>query len=263
MMRARMPTPLRIVLSAAFCACACAPPPEASPGQLRLGIVQDSAIFQVIEAFQIHVVKATTTAGASVSCGDIPSTFRVGNPQLVSVVDPVGFAWKPSSDEAHSPTFQVPSDEKLVVIVQGLTRHTTGVHAVARGCVDSTDEGGARVALTFKPGTTQNLGVDVRATTGAACTTQADCELDLICQTGTDWKGGYCAKVGCTGDQVCPPGSRCVSTTSGGLCLGICDAPKDCDTSRQDCIGRVGPTTSGCASVCGWPLWNSSKKCTP
>ena len=172
--RIRLPA---IVLSAALAlACACAPPPEGSTGQLRLGIVQDSAIFQVIEAFQIQVIKATTTAGASVTCSDIPGTFRVGNPQLVSVIEPVGFAWKPSSDEAHTPQpFQVPADEKLVIIVQGLARQTTsGVHTVARGCVDSKDEGGARVALAFKAGSTQDLAVDVRATTGAACATQAE-----------------------------------------------------------------------------------------
>jgi hypothetical protein len=246
------------LLLGAIVAASCAPPPDEQVGTLRFGIVQDSAIFKIIEAFQIHVVKATTTAGASVTCSDIPSNFRPGDTQLQTLIDPVGIPWKGSTDEVRSSTFKVPGGEKAVVIVTGLTRYEKGVHTVARGCLDN---------LIFKAGSTESLSVDVKATTGMACTTTPECEVNLVCNTGTTFPGGYCAKVSCMGDVQCPPGTHCVTDSSlGGICLGICDAAKDCATSppqTQDCDGRVGYTTSGCPAVCVYPLWNKANKCTP
>ena len=244
-----------LLLGAAACVTTCVAPPDERVGGLRLGIVQDSAIFKIIEAFQIHVVKATTTAGASVTCGDIPSNFKLGDTQLLPMIDPLGIPWKGGTEEARSPSFQVPAGEKVVVVVTGLTRYEKGVHTVARGCQDN---------LILKAGSTQDLSIDVKATTGMACMATPECELNLICNKGASFPGGYCAKVGCTGDIQCPPGSHCISDTSlGGICLGMCDAPKDCDTSRQDCVGRIGPTAKGCAAVCIWPLWSTGNKCTP
>jgi hypothetical protein len=245
----------RGLLVGAALVASCAAPPDESIGALRLGIVQDSAIFKVIEAFQIHVIKATTTAGASVTCGDIPSNFRLGDTQLQPVIDPVGIPWTGGTEEARSQSFQVPAGEKVVVVVTGLTRYEKGVQTIARGCQDN---------LILKAGAKEELTIDVKATTGMPCTTTPECELNLICNKGAGFPGGYCAKIGCTGDVQCPPGAHCISETSlGGICLGTCDASKDCDTTRQDCVGRIGPTTKGCGAVCAWPLWNSGNKCTP
>jgi hypothetical protein len=231
--------------------------PTAIVSSVHLGIVRDAKVFTVIEAFQIHILKATTTAGSSVTCTDIPSSFRLGDPLLVPAVDPVAFSWTKQTVEAHSPEFRVPAQEELLLVVVGLARYSQGVHTVARGCLDN---------LTFSPGASQGLDIDVRATTGAGCASSQDCETDLVCQKDAAFPGGYCAKAPCAADVECPPGTQCVKdATLGGICLADCDAPADCDTSyprTYDCQGRLARVGSACPSVCVYPTWSSGTKCT-
>jgi hypothetical protein len=241
---------------------ACAPPPEPGEelGQARLALVSDSMIFTLIQVFQIHAVKGETASGASVTCGDIPGNYRPGDGMLVPVLDPPkNIPWNQSTVEATVQKFEVPAAQKLVILVKGLTQYSKGIHTIASGCQDN---------LTFAPGTLQEIAVDVKATTGAACNAQPECELNLVCHKGQDFNGGYCARLGCTGDQDCPPGSTCASdSTTGGICLRRCETQRDCTTSPfqlvQECVGRAGPTSKGCGRVCVWPLWNKANACDP
>jgi hypothetical protein len=251
-----------ILIALAPALAACAPPPvaDAATGRLGLALVSDSAIFKVVQVWQIHVVKAQTATGASVTCSDIPGNYRPGDGVLVPVLDPPkNIPWSGGTDEAKVQRFDVPVDTKLVIVVKGLALYASGVHSAAAGCQDN---------LTFKADTTTDVTVDVKATTGAACNSQPECEPALICHKGPDFNGGYCAKLGCAGDQDCPPGAVCASDGAlGGICLRRCETQRDCtvDTAKgqlvQACEGRLGPTAGGCAEVCVYPLWNKSNKC--
>lgn len=253
-------TMTRTLLLAALLA-GCSPPPwEDELGQARLALVSDSTIFTLIQVFQVHVVKAETASGASVTCGDIPGNYRPGDGQLVPVLDPPkNIPWNQGVDEAKVQKFEVPASTKLVILVKGLSQYAKGIHTIAFGCQDN---------LTFSPGSLQDVAVDVKATTGAACNAQPECEPNLICHKGPDFNGGYCATLGCSGDQDCPPGSLCASdTATGGICLRRCETQRDCTTNPfqlvQECVGRSGPTAKGCGRVCVWPLWNKSNACNP
>jgi len=248
-----------LVLSLIGATPACEPPPRAGDelGRVQLGLVLDAAVFKVIQVFQVHVVKATTTSGASVTCQDIPANYKTGDSSLVPIDGtPKSISWSGDTKEARVESFEVPADERLVFVAKGLAQYAQGVQTVAVGCQDN---------LTFKAGAKQELSIDVRATTGAACNGQPECENGLFCQKGEGFSGGYCAKYPCGGDQDCPPGTHCVNDPdSGGLCLRACESPADCNTSppqSQDCVGRAGPSGAGCPTVCVYPLWNKTGKC--
>lgn len=260
MMRRHPSRPLLALLASVAGACSPPPAPDGELGRARVALVSDSAIFTQIQVFQIHVVKGETATGASVTCSDIPGNYRPGDSQLVPVLDPPkNIPWNQSAEEAKVQKFEVPANTKLVFLVKGLTQYTKGIHTIAFGCQDN---------LTFSPGSLQDVAIDVKATTGAPCNAQPECEVNLICHKGQDFNGGYCAKLGCTGDQDCPPGSLCASdSTLGGICLRRCETQRDCTTSPfqlvQECVGRTGPTVKGCARVCVWPLWNKTNACNP
>lgn len=246
-------------------ASACAPPPEEGSLdekawiQLQSVIMHDSLLFTFIQVFQIHVIKATATSGGAVTCDDFPSRYRTNDPRLSLVVEAINVSnkWNSPPTPATLNAITVPSDEKMLIVISGLAQTSKGPHTVARGCEDN---------LTFSSGTTNPVSIDVRATAGAPCLQQNECELTLVCRTSSTLPGGYCARVPCTGDASCPPGSRCVSDaeSSSSMCARVCQTYKDCDTGNgHDCVGRLGPTGGGCALVCVNPLWNKGSACTP
>lgn len=83
---------------------------------------------------------------------------------------------------------------------------------------------------------------------GAECTTNEDCppqdELELACLT--QFKGGYCGRVDCTGDVDCPEGSACVTHQEDGTnyCFRECQDKPDCNQNRSveneaNCVGSI------------------------
>jgi hypothetical protein len=261
-----------LVSALGLLACSLPPDDDLDTGEIRARIIIDRYILKFIQAFIIDVFETKTTSGSTVECTDIPGTYTISDTTLVPI--PVGsdgknemtLSWKGStpSEEIKLAQLKLPADKPVIVVVRGLAAKGSSAPTIARGCADRNDG----EELTFKGGTTGEITVDIKATTGMACTRQADCEAGLSCGTGTYFKGGYCAKSPCTGDQVCPPGTACVTdSTSGGICLGLCSQYIDCNTepsghSVQDCVGRLGPTTGGCASVCVERLWNNANECT-
>lgn len=247
--------------------CACGPPPaeEAEPTatiQLPSVVMHDSLLFTFIQVFQIHILEAATTSGDAVTCGDFPKRYRTTpvDPRLKEATKAINITnkWNQPPSPAPLNAIKVPSDRKLLVMIKGLAQTQKGPHIVARGCEDN---------LTFKEGSKNELFIDVKATTGASCMQQNECELTLICRSGPTLPGGYCARTPCSGDASCPPGARCISDTVGGttMCMRTCQKVTDCETTTgaQICEGRQGPTGGGCAEVCVNPLWNQSTKCTP
>jgi hypothetical protein len=245
--------------------CACGPPPaeEAVPTatlQLPSVVMHDSLLFSFVQVFQINILEAVNSTGEVVTCDDFPSRYRTTDPRLKEATKTVNITNKWSKPPSPAPLnpIQVPSDRKLLVMIKGLSQTQKGPHVVARGCEDD---------LTFKEGSKNTLAVDVKATTGASCDMQSDCELTLICRSGPTLPGGYCARMPCSGDASCPPGTQCISDAAGGttMCMRKCQTFKDCETTSggQVCEGRQGPTGGGCAEVCVNPLWNKSTKCTP
>lgn len=226
---------------------------------MALGLlVSDRAVFRVIRAFQVYVLKSKTADGTPVSCVDFPGTYLPDDSRLAQVVvPPASIPWFGGTDEAAVEHIEVPAKESLVVVVTGLRPYGSGVHTVALGCEHD---------LVFNAGANEPVSVDVKATAGRACGSEPDCVTNLTCHTGPEFVGGYCAKLGCSAETDCPPGTACAADTdSGGLCLRACDTVADCGVvspqSTQECVGRVGPV-AGCVSVCVWPTWNAASACT-
>jgi hypothetical protein len=254
---------------------ACSPPPEDDGvGSLRARIIYDRFILKYIQAFTVDVFETKTAAGSTLECTDIPGTYTISDTRLVPI--PVGsdgknelaIKWDTSSPSEEIKLAQVtlPADTPVLVVIRGLAaKQGMGTPTIGRGCTDRDSDG---KELTFKGGATGDITVDVKATTGMPCSRQADCETGLTCNTGTYFNGGYCAKVSCSGDQVCPPATSCVTNSStGGMCLRGCSGVSDCNVdssiqSVQDCTSRLGPTSGGCASVCVSLLWNSENDCS-
>jgi len=247
-------------LSIACLLVGCATPPEPGVGSTgtALEIVQDTAVFKAITVFQLHVFKATTQDGASLTCMDIPGNYRVENPQLVPVLDPA-----PTASKQQDPTapvvfehLRVPADEDLVFVIRGLALYKKGTFVVGRGCLDNQK---------FKEGSKDNIAIDLKATTGRVCLKPTDCEPNVVCLKGPGFADGYCAVQGCAGGQECPPGSACVSDTAyNGICMRRCDSISDCEIASevQDCQGRLGLSAMGCPEVCVHPPWQQSNCCS-
>jgi hypothetical protein len=268
MVPATMPYQPRLLVALPLAAllCACGPPPqdEAEPTatlQLPSVVMHDSLLFTFIQVFQIHILEAVNSTGEVVTCEDFPSRYSTTpvDPRLkeATTTDPITNKWSQPPSPAPLNAIQVPSDRKLLIVIKGLTQTQKGPHVVARGCEDD---------LTFKEGSKNTLDVDAKATTGASCDRQSDCELTLTCHRGPTLPGGYCARIPCSGDASCPPGTRCISDALGGttMCMRTCQKDADCETTTggQICEGRQGPTGGGCAEVCVNPLWNKTTKCT-
>jgi hypothetical protein len=243
------------------------PPGNDQPAGVRLALVTDTYLFKVIQVVQVNVIKAASSPGL-LSCLDVQGgKYNPDDPRFELLVSPP----PAKALTGHSPTkevvidsFEVPAGERALILVRGLAQHAGGTFPVAQGCKDE---------LMFEAGSANPVEIDVTASTGAACSEVADCQVGLSCQRTPDklspFYGGYCAKVGCGGDQDCPPGSRCISSSSGGnLCLRACEAYGDCTIvsggqAVQDCVGRVGPTVKGCGAVCVYPTWDKARECVP
>ncbi len=240
---------------------ACSPPPEESVSTLRLALVKDSTLFKMVQVFQINIVKAATTDSQKVFCTDFPGQMNIDDARLIHVPgSPINITWDGSSNEVTRENIIVPGNETLLILAKGLAKYVQDVHILGRGCRDD---------QVFLPDTQEELEIDVTATTGGACNTEADCEPTLSClNEGENFLGGYCAKVGCKGPGDCPPGSQCVSDdTRDGVCLRRCEVQQDCTTAGnqavQECVGRIGPSATGCSQVCVWPIWNDINMCEP
>ncbi len=83
---------------------------------------------------------------------------------------------------------------------------------------------------------------------GAECVANEDCppqdELELECLT--QFKGGYCGRVDCNGDEDCPEGSACVTHQEDGqnYCFRECLEKPDCNQNRTidnaaNCVGSI------------------------
>lgn len=241
---------------------ACSPPPS-DPGHstIQLALVKDSTLFKMVQVFQINIVKASTADSRKISCADFPGELEIDDPSVVQVSgSPINITWDGSSNEVTQENIVVPANETLLILAQGLAKYVQAVHVLGRGCRDN---------QLFVPDAQESLDIDVTATTGGACNTEADCEPTLSClKAGEDFLGGYCAKVGCKGPGDCPPGAHCVSDdTREGVCLRRCEVQQDCTTTDnqavQECVGRIGPSSSGCSQVCVWPNWNNANECEP
>jgi hypothetical protein len=238
----------------------CHQPPGNDVGALvRFQVVHDSEVFEFIQVFEINVMEAETSSGLPLVCSDIPNPYRIGDPELVSAVEPRHVTRGPPG-QAVTVELAVPASRKLVIVVQGLAKTPSGVYAVAHGC---------SATQPFVEHSSNFVDIDVRATVGSRCSSPEDCESGMVCLSGQGFVGGYCAVAGCTGEQECPPGSACVSEQSqGGLCLQRCSTIKDCSfrdaPAGEDvltCEGRTGPSVGECPRVCVSPLWNAQSCC--
>lgn len=236
---------------------ACQPPAdEARPphGQLRAAIVVDRALHGFVQVFQLVVIRAATRDGVPVLCAEMPEVIDIEDPRIVPLAEPRQIPWDGATTEARVESISVPANQPLVIVVKGLTRNAQGTFVVGRGCADN---------LTYTGGTTHQESIDVRAATGAPCAMPAECEPGLDCYSSAELPGGYCAKVGCTADADCPPGSRCAADAAGSaICARICGSQQDCEpTQSQDCVNRLGPDGTCGRPVCVYPLWSKSKEC--
>ncbi|MFH1130681.1 MAG: hypothetical protein V1754_05060 [Pseudomonadota bacterium] len=232
---------------------ACSDPGPAQ-GQFSV-VIRDPTVFKSIRVFRLYVFKTTSTLEATVTCDEFPSVYHAESKELQTIAK-FQIDWTGTTDTPKFAKFTVPSDEKLILVAQGLAQHSKfGIHVVGSGCtkVDG-----------FAPGTTDNeIEIDVKATTGADCSNPADCEANLTCHQGPSSNTGYCAKLVCSQDGDCPPGSRCVfDSTTGNLCARPCASVGDCLTypQTQDCVGRLTPG-GGCVNVCVYSEWNKDQSC--
>lgn len=237
---------------------ACAGPPSETVGSgIAMQVVLDTAVFEASAVFQVHVLKATTKGGGTLTCSDIPGTYRIGVPQLEELV-PAQTAQKDANDptKAVALVLRVPSEQDMVIVARGLAPYK-GTFVVGRGCRDN---------LNFEEGSKVKIDIDVRATTGSRCTKPADCEPNVTCLQGPGFEEGYCAVTQCSTGTKCPPGSACISDAAmGGLCMRLCKSISDCEivAKGQDCQGRLSLSSQGCDRVCVYPLWQQANCCPP
>ena len=245
------------------------PCPSRDGGQVNPGFVTDRELQKIVDFYQLTVLKNTTKKGkgSRLTCSDIPGTYRLNHPDLVILsTQTIKRAQKGISPEVVGQV-KIPAKEPVVIVVEAVTRDGKGnYHIVGRGCSDDVQY---KQCSTVPLGHDAPLEIDVIATTGASCNTDADCETgsSMRCNKGPYFKGGYCAKIGCANDGFCPPGAVCVSDQLwGGLCARVCSTITDCKSTgtqptELDCICRLGPTSAGQARACLHWQYNTSFSC--
>ena len=89
---------------------------------------------------------------------------------------------------------------------------------------------------------------------GAMCVANSDCpevmgqnddgeRIELVCMT--QFKGGYCGLMGCTGNVDCPLGSACVAADDGqNYCFRQCVDKSECNINRtvdneSNCVANI------------------------
>lgn len=255
---------IALLLAASVSAGGCSEEPV---GSLAMKIVIDGKLMSFVQVFQVFAIKPETTDGQSVTCGDFPTPFQIGNSRLQQCFGDdqptlqagcrAQLAWGGDQSEAKL-KLNVPVNERLLIIARGLANTSSGPFVVARGCAENQQ---------FIEGTNDPVTIDVLASTGKSCFDTSDCELNssMTCHRDANLPGNYCAKILCNSDLDCLPGSVCVlDAASGGLCARPCDTEADCKGAGQGtqfyaCEGRTGP--DGCKNVCVWPEWNKTNKC--
>jgi hypothetical protein len=238
-------------------------------GKFSAKILLDRKLMSFVQAFEIFALKPQTTDGQSVTCGDFPTPFQIGNSRLQDCFgdDQPGlragcraaFSWSGEETKATL-KLNVPVNERLLIVARGLANTSSGAFVVARGCKEN---------LLFTEGSNDPEEIDVLASTGRPCFDASDCELNstVTCHQDANLPGNYCAKIQCNADIDCVPGSVCVlDAATGGLCARPCDSQSDCKDAGKspkfyECVGRSGP--GGCKNVCVWRDWNPGNKCGP
>ena len=254
-----------------LCAAACSEPEaEVIPcpgktGSVNSGFVTDRELQKIIGFYQLTVLKDTTKKGARLTCADIPGTYRLNHPELAILSTQTVQRVKKGINPEVASKVSIPTDQQVVIVVEAVAKDIKGkYHIVGRGCAHDVNY---KQCSTVPKGWDGPLEIDVIATTGGSCTTDSDCETGMRCNKGPYFSGGYCAKIGCANDGICPPGAVCVSDKLwGGLCGRKCSSITDCKTtgnqpSQMDCVCRLGPTAAGQARACLHHLYNTSYKC--
>lgn len=242
-------------------------PPYGDAGVAKPTFVHDRTIQEVLERYQITLVKSTTAKGGALTCGDIPGVYSMGHPDVVILsTQPIN---RPSKDANATVVNNInfPVGQEMLVVVEGFARDTSGqAYLVARGCAQAIK---FETCNPIPVGKDQHLEIDLIATTGAPCKGQSQgCEANMICLS--DIAGGYCAKGNCGGDGKCPPASNCIfNKNSVGSCMRKCAEITDCKSNQAkgqipwDCAYRKGYGGGSCQRVCVPPNWNFSDTCTP
>jgi len=247
--------------------CAGDPVPQSCPSFGDAGVVnppsliQDTTLQEVIERYQISLVKTTTRGGQPLACSQIPGTYTMGNAQvqIISTMAHNRPAKNAKAEVVNNINF--PVNQPMLVVAEGLARDSGGqIYMVARGCV-----GPIRFESCnpIPVGMDRHVEINLIATTGAPCKGQTQgCESDMICLS--DITGGYCAKANCSTDGRCPPASVCAyNANTVGSCMRKCTTIKDCKTDKTkgqgdwDCQNRL--TGAGtCERMCVPPTWNTN-----
>ncbi len=259
-----------MLLSTAACT---EPEPEVIPcpgkdgGAVNSGFVTDRELQKIIGFYQLTVLKNSTKKGARITCADIPGTYRLNNPALAILSTQTVQRVKKGINPEVASKVSIPTNQQVLIVVEAVAKDFKGkYHIVGRGCAHDVRY---KQCATVPVGYDSPLEIDVIATTGASCTTDADCETGsgMRCNKGPYFKGGYCAKIGCANDGVCPPGAVCVSDQLwGGLCGRKCSTITDCKSTgtqptELDCVCRLGPTSAGQARACLHWKYNTNYKC--
>lgn len=93
-----------------------------------------------------------------------------------------------------------------------------------------------------------------RAYVGGECTATADCgDSALACLT--NFRGGYCGIVDCTGDADCLEGSICVTQGNTNYCFLVCNDKAECNTNRtaaneSNCSSNIVRVDGGTQRAC-------------
>lgn len=212
-------------------------------GSFRAKVVTDRAVMLFVRGFEVAVLDSTSRKGTAVTCGDFPSTYVFGHPDLRLRAKRF-LAWSGQQGETNI-TLDVPPGENYLVAVEGRAPLNGSVqHVVARGCKEN-------IAPTLE--TTTAVEIDVTATSGRPCSAPQQCEpaFGECLQGGEFTASGYCGRAGCSDDTQCPPGTKCVNVGNGTACARACESKAgDCETrSGQVCLRRLGPG-SACHGVC-------------
>lgn len=249
--------------------CAGEPVPRSCPSFGDAGVVnppqmvQDTYLQEVIELYQISLVKNVTLSGKGLTCDQIPGTYAMSNLDLDLIFTTPYKRPAKDSKPVVVPGINFPVGPIFLVVAEGVAQGKGGTYLVARGC-----EGPFRFE-TCNPipvGLDRHIEIDLIATTGAPCKGQNQgCEANMICMS--DVQGGYCAKANCLTDHTCPPATVCIpNATTVGACMRGAANIGDCKIGKQKGTWNLTWRTAAdgtCQRVCAPINWNTAYACTP